>query len=307
MRAWLHRGASAAQLAGDRPDLWPAGALAWLAYVGWLPLLLVVADPDPNGLAAFGVSIYTSGAFPANVIVMALGVVAGFAILCLLAATGEVALQRAATPLDGGRPPFARATVTAFSVILLSALPAAVAVGLLLRRLMAVAPDEFQSPDIATPVLLRLALDLLPYLLALLPVLLLVQAFGAVALRRAQAEPGVALTSILAATARDLLRWPWNHLALAASALVLDLVAAAVSFGLLRILWGPIGAALEGGRLASPDTLLLLLGFVAIWLTLLLAAGAVHVAISVWWAIEMARGGRGWRMSRVEGGTGGAD
>jgi hypothetical protein len=306
MRAWLHRAALAAQLAGDRADLWPAGALAWLAYVGWLPLILVVADPDPNGLAAFGVSIYTSGAFPANVIALALAVLAGFAILCLLAAMAEVALQRTATSLHG-RPPFARATLTAFSVILVSALPAAVAVGLLLRRLMAVAPDEFQSPDITTPVLVRLALDLLPYLLALLLVLLLVQAFGAIALRRAQAEPGVALTSILAATAGDLLRRPWSRLAVAASALLLDLVAAIVSFGLLRILWAPIGAALEGGRLASPDTLLLLLGFVAIWLTLLLAAGAVHVAISAWWAMELARAEQGWRRLRVEGGRGGAD
>jgi hypothetical protein len=307
VRAWLHRGALAAQLAGDRADLWPAGALAWLAYIGWLPLILVVADPDPNGLAAFGVSIYTSGAFPANLVALALSVVAGFAILCLLAAMSEVALQRAATALDDGRPAFGRAIRTAFSVILLSSLPAAVAVGLLLRRLMAVAPDEFQSPDITTPVLARLALDLLPYLLAMLPVLALVQAFGGVALRRAQTEPAVSLTSILAATANDLLRRPWNRLALAASALLLDLVAAAVTFGLLRILWAPIGAALEGGRLASPDTLLLLLGFVAIWLTLLLAAGAMHVAISAWWAIEMARGGPGWRRSRVEGGRGGAD
>jgi hypothetical protein len=31
---------------------------------------------------------------------------------------------------------------------------------------------------------------------------------------------------------------------------------------------------------------------VAIWLGLLLAAGAVHVAVSAWWAIEQARHGR---------------
>ena len=47
-----------------------------------------------------------------------------------------------------------------------------------------------------------------------------------------------------------------------------------------------------GGRLATPETLLLLLGFVAIWLGLLLAAGAVQVAVSAWWAIEQARRGR---------------
>jgi hypothetical protein len=38
---------------------------------------------------------------------------------------------------------------------------------------------------------------------------------------------------------------------------------------------------------------LLLLGFVAIWLALLLAAGALHVAVSAFWAMELARGGRG--------------
>ena len=58
------------------------------------------------------------------------------------------------------------------------------------------------------------------------------------------------------------------------------------------MLWIPIGSALDGGRLATPGTLLLLLGFVAIWLGLLLVAGAVHVAVSAWWAIEQARHGR---------------
>ena len=58
------------------------------------------------------------------------------------------------------------------------------------------------------------------------------------------------------------------------------------------MLWVPIGSDLDGGRLATPETLLLLLGFVAIWLGLLLAAGAVQVAVSAWWAIEQARHGR---------------
>ena len=43
MRAWLRRGAIAAQKAADRSDLWPAGALASLAFLGWVPLMLVVA------------------------------------------------------------------------------------------------------------------------------------------------------------------------------------------------------------------------------------------------------------------------
>ena len=62
MGGWLRRALYAAQLAGDRADLWPAGALAWLAFLGWLPFMVVVARPDPNDLAFLGVSIYTSGA-----------------------------------------------------------------------------------------------------------------------------------------------------------------------------------------------------------------------------------------------------
>ncbi|MEP6469385.1 MAG: hypothetical protein ABJC24_06395 [Chloroflexota bacterium] len=315
MLAWLRHGASAAKIAGDRADLWPAGALAWLAYIGWLPLILVVARPDPNGLPAFGVSIYTSSAFPGNVIALAAGVVAAFAALSLLAATGEVTLQRAAGPTEARRPGFGRATLTVFSVMLASSLPAAVAFGLLLRGLIAVAPAEFQSPDIGTPILVRLAGDLMPYLLALAVVLLLVQAFAGLAIRRAHAAPDEAVTSILTASAQDLLRRPWSRLGVAGSALLLDLVSAVVTFALLSVLWSPIGAALDAGRLAAPDTLLLLLGFVAIWLALLLAAGAVHVAISAWWAMELACDGQGRtsrdgvdsRASRFGSETGGVD
>jgi hypothetical protein len=319
MLAWLRHGASAAQIAGDRADLWPAGALAWLAYVGWLPLILVVARPDPNGLAAFGIAIYTSSAFPANVIALAAAAVAAFAVLNLLAAMGEVSLQRGAGSGAGltqaGRPTFARATLTAFSVMLASSLPAAVAFGFLLRGMIAVAPGEFQSPDIGTPILVRLIIDLVPYLLALAVVLLMVQAFAGVAIRRAEAERGEAVISILAASTRDLVRRPWSRLGVAASAMLLDLVSAVVTFALLSVLWSPIRAALDAGWLAAPDTLLLLLGFVAIWLALLLAAGAVHVTISAWWAIELVRDGRGWtsaagvdnRASRIGSETGGAD
>ena len=49
MRGWLRRALDTRpQLAGDRADLWPAGALAWLAFLGWLRFLVVVARPDPN-------------------------------------------------------------------------------------------------------------------------------------------------------------------------------------------------------------------------------------------------------------------
>jgi hypothetical protein len=291
MLAWLRRGAYAAQLAGDRADLWPAGALAWLAYLGWIPLLVVVAQPDPNDLAFIGVSLYSTSAFPGNVITLSVAVVVGFAALCLVAAAAEVALLRSAGAPTSARPPLARATLTTFTVVLVCGLPAVGAMGAVLLGLISAAPSEFLSPEIETSVLLRLAVDLAPLLVLLLAALLAGQTVGGIALRRTQAAPEP-VTSALAAAARDLSSRPWTRVGVAAAGLLADAAAALLTFLLLRILWAPIASALDAGRLASPDTLVLLLGFVAIWLALLLAAGALHVAVSAWWALELARSGR---------------
>jgi hypothetical protein len=292
MPGWLRRGAYAAQLAADRADLWPAGALAWLAYLGWIPLPLVVAGPDPNDLAFLGVSLYSSSAFPANVIALAAAVVGGFAILCLAAGVAQVALLGSGAVAETRRTPFARASLTAFTIILLSSLPAVGAIGALLLGVLAVAPTEFTSPDIGTPILLRLAGELWPFIAVLVLALVASQAFGGVALRQVQLGTHVPVTSILAASGRDVLARPLSRLRVATVGLLLDAAALLMTLFLLRVLWAPIGAALDAGRLGSPDTLVLLLGFVAIWLALLLAAGAVHVAVSAWWAIELARNGR---------------
>lgn len=292
MPGWLRRALYAAQLAGDRADLWPAGALAWLAFLGWVPFLVVVATPDPNDLAFIGVSIYTSGSFPLNVVGLAALAVAIFAGLCLLSATGQVALLRSAAVPDPARPPFARAVLTAFSIILLATLPAIAALVALLAGVVAVAPDAFTSPDISTPVLLRLAGPLIPFVILFVVMLLAGQAFGGTALREAHQAPAAPLGAVLARTARGLLRRPWGAIGVVLGGLVLDLVVLTVTTALLGVLWMPIADALGAGRLATPETLLLLLGFVAIWLGLLLVAGAVHVAVSAWWAIEQARHGR---------------
>ena len=75
--------------------------------------------------------------------------------------------------------------------------------------------------------------------------------------------------------------------------MLVDAVSLLFTLALLRVLWAPIGTAIADGRLLSPAALLLLLGFVTIWLALLLVAGALHVAVSAWWAMELARGHRG--------------
>ena len=292
MGGWLRRALYAAQLAGDRADLWPAGALAWLAFLGWLPFLLVVARPDPNDLAFIGVSIYTSGAFPLNAIGLAALAVAAFALLCLVSAGAQVALLRSAAAPAPDRPPFSRALLTGFAIVLVSALPAIAALAALLAGVASVAPDAFTSPDTSTPILVRLGAPLLPFIVVFVLVLLAGQAFGGTALRVAHEQPGRSAGSVLGTAARSMLKRPWGVVGLVAGGLVVDLLVLTLTTGLLGVLWMPIGQALDGGRLATPETLLLLLGFVAIWLGLLLAAGATHVAVSAWWAIERARRGR---------------
>lgn len=312
MGAWLRRGAHAAQLAFDRSDLWPAGALAWLAFAGWIPLLLVVARPDPDDLAFVGVSIYSSSAFPANAIALGFAVVAAFAALCGVAGMAEAALLRTATALAPARAPiarapFTRASLTAFAIVLISSLPATAALAALLMGVAAVAPIEFQSPDIAIPILVRIAAELWPFLAIVLITLVVGQAFGGTALHRAHAAAEAPLASVLAASWRDLVSRPLRRLGVAAVGLLLDASTLLLTTALLRVLWAPIGSGLDAGRLATPETILLLLGFVAIWLALLLASGALHVGVSAWWALELAHDGRGsaaHASAAVSGGSG---
>jgi hypothetical protein len=293
--AWLQRLAEAAQLAGDRSDLWPAGALAWLAYLGWVPLVVIVAEPDPNDLAFVGVSLYTSSAYPFNVVALAAAAVGTFCLLCGVAAAAQVALLRSAGGDEAtSAAPFGLAVLTAFTITLASTLPAVVATAGLLLGVVAVAPDVFQSPDLGTPVLLRLAAPLLPFLVALALAVLVGQAFGGIAIQRAHAMPAESAGATIAASARTLLRRPWSGLGVAGFGIVVDAAVLLFTLALLRVLWAPIATALRDGQLLSPVTLLLLLGFVAIWLALLLVAGALRVVVSAWSAMELAPGqGRG--------------
>jgi len=288
LRAWLRRGVIAAQLAADRSDLWPAGALASLAFLGWLPLLLVVARPDVSDATFLASSLRASSAFPANVVALGVALVAGVVMLCLLAAAAEAALIRATAVSAAGHPPFSQAALVALTVVLICALPAAVATAALLLGAVALVPAEVQSPDLGVPLAVRLAGLLLPFLVGLLLATLAGQAIGGAALRFALAPGAPPIREALARAARELLGGPRGRLGVAAAGLLADLIAVALTYAVLRVLWAPIASELGGGRLASPETLLLLVGFVAIWLALLLAAGALHLAISAWWALELA-------------------
>ncbi len=295
MRAWLRRGAAAASLASDRSDLWPAASLAWLAYLGWLPLLLAVAPPQVPDVAHLAVQLVSSASFPANVVALCVAAVGGFVLLSLLAVLGEVALLRALRPMAGGGegpvegrgPP----TLTALAIALLASTPALIALAWLGIGLVEAGPAVYSAPGPAGSVPARLAAAVLPHLCALALAVLAAQAIGGLALRRAMLgspEPpggGRPAASILA-SARLIGRRPGPWLGVAAAGWLKDALLLAVCWSLLWALWRPIGPSLGPGLLASPQVLALLVGFVAIWLSLLLAGGALHAFISAWWLAE---------------------
>lgn len=286
MTDWLRRGAAAFSLAGNRGDLWPAGTLAWVVYLGWLPLLLVLAPPNGDALEYFGVSLITSGSYPANVIALAVAAVAAFVLLCLLAAVSEIALWAAMrrTP----RIASSRTSASGLAIVLLATVPGLGAAALLAAGIIAEAPAAFTSPDVGTPVLLRLASALLPFLGVAVVALLVGQLFGGLALRHAIREAGHGTAGAIGAALRRISRDPWGPLGVTLVGGIKDLVVLGGSYGLLRVLWAPIEQGLGAGLLNGPATLLLLVGFVATWIALLLVGGALHVAISAWWLSETA-------------------
>lgn len=301
MTSWLRRGAAAIGLAGERSDLWLAGALASLAYLGWIPILLAVGPPRPDDLQYLAVRVVTSGAYPVNVIALAVAMVSGFLLLCLLSAMAEVALTvRAGPPHPTGRSS-SRATFSALAVVLLASLPALAAAAVLAVGVAAHAPTEFSSPDRGSSVYLRMATVLLPQLLLLGAALVVSQAFGGLALRLTLEAPDQ-LGAALRRAVGELGRRPWRWAGVALAGVIKDLGLLVLSFVLLRVLWARIGDGLGPGLLSRPEIPLLLVGFVAIWLTLLLIGGALHAAISAWWLLERSVPGAGDGVATQEGG-----
>lgn len=290
MRAWLRRGAAAAALASDRSDLWPAASLAALAYLGWLPLLLAVAPPQVPDVAQLAVQLASASLFPVNVVILCAVLVLGFMVLCLLAAIGEVAIVDRLRPASAAGRERAQSTLVALAVILVAAVPASLAIAWLLVAAVDVAPAVYAAPGSASSVPARLAAMLVPQLAVVVAAVLAGQVIGGIALRRAllAVENGADAGSIvsLRGGVRLLGRRPLPWLGVAAVGWLKDAFLLGVSWGLLTILWRPIGEAIGPGLLGSPQVLVLLVGFVAIWLSLLLAAGALHAFVSAWWLAE---------------------
>jgi len=285
-RSWLENGAAAARLAGGKGDLWLAGTLGALPWLGWLPLVVTVsAVPRTSDLAFTGADLLSSSLFPLNVILISIVAALAVLVACLVASLAEASLLRAQALGTPDRS-MAREVEVTFSVMLLAVLPAVAVGAALVSGVAAVAPAEFGAPDLGVPLALRVALRLAPLLIAFTVLTLLGQSFGAVALRRAIGPGALPVADAAKAALRDLLHRPVRRLGLAVTAFLTDLVGVGLAVALLRVLWAPIGADLGGGDLVSPTALLLLVGFVAIWLAVILAFGALHVLFSTWWSLE---------------------
>ena len=284
---WLRSAGLAARVAADRGDLWLPGTLGALTYLAWLPLVVTVAAvPRTSDLAFLGAGLLSSELFPLNVLLIAALGALGILLASLLAAVAEAALLRAAGLGTPGRS-MTQELETALSVMLVAVLPAVAVGAALMSAIAAVAPGEFGAPDLGVPLVLRIAGRVAPLLATLVLVAWLGQAFGAVALRRVIGPGALPLGRALRAAIRDVARHPLRRLGLALSSFLADLLAVGLAVALLRIVWAPIGVELADGQLITPAALLLLVGFVAIWLAVILGFGALHVWVSTWWSLEI--------------------
>lgn len=280
MVRWLSRGLAAARVASDRAELWFPGALVSFAAAGWLVLLLTIApDPDAAGAAGLGMQLMANPWWPWNVVVLGVAIVCGLATILLAVAFGEVTLMMGLSdPARAGTPP---TVPRAMAVLTVAAVPA-VAAALILGSLAAPgAVDAVLGADPATPLSARLLEATWPYLLALAVVVVLVQAVGAASLRR----PG--WQGLTAA------RRGGNRLIPQAAVTFAAFIGAqALTGGMIGTLWHPLAGRLADGGLAQPTTIILLLGFVWIWLVLVIVCGVVQAWTSAWWEAELGAGSR---------------
>jgi hypothetical protein len=283
MHRWLTASAQAASHVADRSSLWLPGALAWTVTVGWLALILGVASPPTVAeLTFFGAGAFTSGLWPWNGIAIVVVVLLLFGLAVALFSVAEAVL------LHGRRAGAAdvRAIFVVGVICVIPLLVTAVAFG---AALFVIAPGTFNDPDLDGGPLVRTILALAPFVAAMVLAAMLGSAFHAAAIR--------SLTDAIG---------PWSALADAprllgrtGGAVVVQIVAQfVVRIGylvlatvFLRVLWAPIAARLsvEGFGVAI---VLLLVGFVAIWLCLVLAGGAVHAWGSVSWTRLLEARGR---------------
>ena len=280
MRRWLAAASSALAHVADAPTLWIPGALAWVASVGWIPFVAgVVRAPTQSELTYFGAGMQTSGLWPLNVVLIAAGAVAVVTLAVGLVAVGNAAIdavlrERPFVPAEAGRR---------FIASLIGVVPVALVVFALLVATIAVAPAEFNRPQGDPGPVLRTLGRLMPLLVLGVVVTVSTAALTGLA-GRAATEAGSAAGGLAGLPA--MLRRAGSagavHFAVTAVVGIAYLILSGI---LVHVLWAPIGAGLITGGAIDATGALLLVGFVAIWLCLVLAGGALHAWGSATWSV----------------------
>ena len=279
MRRWLAAASWALAHVSDRPTLWIPGALTWVASVGWIAFVAgVVRVPTQSELTYFGAGMQTSGLWPLNLVLIAAGVVAIVTLAVGLVAVGNAALDAALrsrpfAAVDAGRR---------FVTSLVGVLPVALVVFVLLLATIAVAPAEFNRPQADPGPVMRTIGRLMPLLVLGAVVVVSTAALAGLAGRAASESRSVAGGVVgLPGMLRRAGSAGVVHIAVTA---VTGIAFLALSGILVNVLWAPIGAGLLAGGAIDAAGVLLLVGFVAIWLCLVLAGGALHAWGSAIWA-----------------------
>jgi hypothetical protein len=263
------------RLAADRPALWLPGALAWLTTVGWVPFVLaVVRPPSVAELTYLGSRAYTSGLWPWHAVLAAAGAVALTVVALGLASAGNAVLLAAAERRRAAAGDAGNLLVLA----LVGAVPVAICALAIAIGVIAIGPAEFNRPQAEPSPVLRTAIRLAP-LLVFTGVLGLVGSTLAGLAGRAATRGGAGSgLAALPALVRRAGRAGLLHVVVAA---VIGLAHLVLTGLLLSVLWAPIGAGLGVGGGIDLAAVLLLVGFVAIWLCLVLAGGVVHAWASL--------------------------
>ncbi len=274
-RRWLTAAAVSAGQVADQPALWLPGGLAWLTTIGWIPFVVaVVRPPSIAELTYLGSALWTSGLWPLNAVLVAAAAVAIVVLALALASAGNAVLVAGAE----GRPGSMRDASDLLVVALLGAVPVALCGLIIAVAIVAVGPVEFNRPGDSNP-LLRVVIRIAPLLVFGAVVAVAASTLGGLAGRAATRGGSVSggLAAVPALVARAGRAGIW-HLAASVTVALGYLVLNGL---LLSVLWAPIRPALDGRAPLDLAGGLLLVGFVAIWLCLVLAGGAVHAWASM--------------------------
>jgi hypothetical protein len=275
LRDWLGGGLAAAGVATRRAELWVPGAMVSFAFAGWAVFLAVVASPPDEGDAVFlGVGLAASPWWPWNAVALVIAVLSGLGIMLLAVAFGEVALLMRLSDKRYGVP---LSVPRAAGRLGLAAVPIVILAAVLLWASAPAFLDAFGQPDPSTPYLVRVMGITWPALLALAAAASVAQAWGALALRL----PWRLALATLRHRAHRVIPQAMLTMAVFLAGQVLTVVA-------LSSVWQPLSRRLAEDGLSEPSTSILLLGFVWIWLLLVILAGVVQAWISAWWTEELA-------------------